>query len=65
MVMYDVNQLCAAFGDFCDGTPARAQTTILGWNGQNYVVRQQYYAPAQYRFQAIQDGDANLFSKRI
>jgi len=57
VLVYDVNQLCGGFGDFCDGTPAREQTTILGWNGQNYVVRQRYYAPAQYRFQAIQDGD--------
>lgn len=38
MVVYDVNQLCGGFGDFCDGTPARAQTTILAWNGQNYVM---------------------------
>jgi len=58
MVVYDVNQLCGGFGDFCDGTPARAQTTILGWNGRSYVIKQRYYAPAQYRFQAIQDGDA-------
>ena len=58
MVVYDVNQLCGGFGDFCDGTPARPQVTILAWNGQNYVIKQRYYAPAQYRFQAIQDGDA-------
>ncbi|HLO15707.1 MAG TPA: hypothetical protein VK206_12805 [Anaerolineales bacterium] len=57
MVVYDVNQLCGGFGDFCDGTPRRALTTILGWNGQNYVMQQRYYAPAQYKFQAIQDGD--------
>jgi len=57
VIVFDVNQLCGGFGDFCDGTPARVQTTILGWNGQNYVVKQRYYAPAQYRFQAIQDGD--------
>jgi hypothetical protein len=63
VVVYDVNQLCGGFGDFCDGTPARAQTTILGWNGQNYVVKQKYYSPAQYRFQAIQDGDAAASQK--
>ena len=57
VVVYDVNRLCGGFGDFCDGTPTREQTTILGWNGQNYVVKQRNYAPAQYRFQAIQDGD--------
>ncbi len=51
-------RLCGGFGDFCDGTPRRQETTILAWNGQNYVVQQNYYAPAQYRFQAIQDGDA-------
>jgi hypothetical protein len=49
---------CGGFGDFCDGTPRRKETTVLAWNGQNYVVQQNYYAPAQYRFQAIQDGDA-------
>ena len=57
VIVYDVNQLCGGFGDFCDGTPARKQTTILAWNGQNYVVKQRNYAPGQYRFQAIQDGD--------
>jgi tetratricopeptide (TPR) repeat protein len=59
VAVYDVNKFCGpfTFGDFCDGTPEREQTTILGWNGQNYVVQQRYYAPAQYRFQAIQDGD--------
>ena len=49
---------CGGFGDFCDGTPRRQETTVLAWNGQYYVVQQNYYAPAQYRFQAIQDGDA-------
>jgi tetratricopeptide (TPR) repeat protein len=48
---------CGGFGDFCDGTPRRQETTILAWNGQNYVAQQDYFAPAQYRFQAIQDGD--------
>ena len=57
VTVFDDNQLCGGFGDFCDGTPRRAQTTILAWNGQNFVVKQQYYAPARYRFQAIQDGD--------
>jgi hypothetical protein len=55
MVVYD--RLCGGFGDICDGTPRRALTTILAWNGQNYVEKQKYYSPAQYRFQAIQDGD--------
>ena len=63
LIVYDVNQLCGGFGDFCDGTPARAQTTILGWNGQNYVVKQRYFAPAQYRFQSVQDGDAAASQK--
>ena len=58
VIDYDVNQLCGGFGDFCDGTPARRQTTILGWNGRNYVdLKQENYAPPQYRFQAVQDGD--------
>jgi hypothetical protein len=57
VAVYDVNKLCGGFGDFCDGTPKRKQTTTLGWNGQNYVVKQRNYAVAQYRFQAIQDGD--------
>lgn len=57
VVVYDVNQLCGGFGNFCDGTAAREQTTILGWNGQNYVIKQRNYTPAQYRFQAIQDAD--------
>ena len=52
------DRLCGGFGDFCDGTPRRQETTVLAWNGKNYVVQQNYYAPAQYRFQAIQDGDA-------
>jgi tetratricopeptide (TPR) repeat protein len=56
-------RLCGGFGDFCDGTPRRQETTVLSWNGQNYVVQQNYYAPAQYRFQAIQDGDAAASQK--
>jgi len=51
-------RLCGGFGNPCDGTPRRQETTVLAWNGQNYVVQQNYYTPAQYRFQAIQDGDA-------
>lgn len=50
-------RLCGGFGDFCDGTPRRQETTVLAWNGQNYVVQQDYYVPAQDRFQVIQDGD--------
>jgi hypothetical protein len=63
VVVFDINQLCGSFGSFCDGTPTRAETTILGWNGKNYVVRQGNYSPAQYRFQAIQDGDAVSYQK--
>jgi hypothetical protein len=64
VIVYDVNQLCGGFGDFCDGTPARAQTTVLQWNGRNYVLQQGYYTPAEYRFQAIQDGDAASLQKK-
>ncbi|HEX6035056.1 MAG TPA: hypothetical protein VFY83_11500, partial [Anaerolineales bacterium] len=38
--------------------PLRDQTTILAWNGENFVdIKQGNHAPPQYRFQAIQDGD--------
>jgi hypothetical protein len=38
--------------------PLRNQTITLGWNGKNFVdLKQGNYAPPQYRFQAIQDGD--------
>lgn len=57
---YDVNLLCGGFGGFCDGTPIRKQTTTLKWNGENYVIEKIDYSPAQYRFQAIQDGDWQL-----
>ncbi|HSB01343.1 MAG TPA: VCBS repeat-containing protein [Anaerolineales bacterium] len=60
VVVYDTKEMCCGFGgfDFYNGAPARKQTTILGWNGQNYVdLKQENYAPPQYRFQAIQDGD--------
>ncbi len=59
-VVYTVKELCNGFSglDFCDGTPAREQTIVLGWNGQNYVdLKQENYAPPEYRFQAVQDGD--------
>jgi hypothetical protein len=56
-------RLCGGFGDFCDGTPRRQETKVLAWNGKNYVVQKNYYAPAQYRFQAIQDGDATSSKK--
>jgi hypothetical protein len=57
VVVYDVNQLCGGFGDFCDGTPRRAQTTTLGWNGHNFVALKQENSSPEYRFQAVQDGD--------
>jgi len=57
IVEYDFSKICGGFLGICDGMPTRIETTILGWNGQNYVIQQRYYAPAQYRFQAIQDGD--------
>ncbi|HJS17486.1 MAG TPA: hypothetical protein VJ785_01970, partial [Anaerolineales bacterium] len=61
--VYNVNELCYGLRglDFCDGTPAREPITTLGWNGQNYVaVKQENYAPPQFRFQAIQDGDQQV-----
>jgi len=39
--------------------PIRQTTTILSWNGTNYVVSSYEPAKVQYRFQAIQDGDNN------
>jgi len=59
-IVYDVNEFCDGLGglNFCDGTPAREQTTTLAWNGQNYVdLKPITYAPPKYQFQAIQDGD--------
>ena len=41
--------------------PLRNQTTILGWNGQNFVdVKQGNIALSKYRFQAIRDGDEQV-----
>jgi len=38
--------------------PFRKETISLSWNGKNFVdLKQRNYAPPQYRFQAIQDGD--------
>lgn len=38
---FDAKELCGGFGDYCNGTPAPKQTTILSWNGKNYVNLQQ------------------------
>jgi hypothetical protein len=60
VAVYNVKELCNGMRglDFCNGTPTREQITVLSWNGQNYVdLKQENYAPPQYRFQAIQDGD--------
>lgn len=39
------------------GQPLRIRTTILGWNGTNFVVLSDEHSSPQYRFQAIQDAD--------
>jgi hypothetical protein len=37
--------------------PWRRGTAILKWNGNEFILMPLNYDPAQYRFQAIQDGD--------
>jgi len=37
--------------------PWRRGTAILKWNGNEFILMPLNYEPAQYRFQAIQDGD--------
>lgn len=42
---------------YINGLPFREETWIFTWNGANFVAGYFKYAPPQYRFQAVQDGD--------
>ena len=42
---------------YFNGLPFREETWIYTWNGANFVAGYFEYAPPQYRFQAVQDGD--------
>jgi hypothetical protein len=37
--------------------PFRAQTVVYGWDGRYFAQQSQHYAPPNFRFEAIQDGD--------
>jgi hypothetical protein len=44
------------------GLPTRRVTTILTWNGENYVVLSEEPSPPSYRFQAIHDADYEVLN---
>ena len=46
------------------GIPSRRYTTILAWNGSNYVVASSEPSPPVYRFQAVQDADHEVLHGR-
>jgi hypothetical protein len=65
VIMYDVHETESwglGVGEFVTmRRPLRNITTVLGWNGKNFVdLKQGSYPPPQYRFQAIQDGDEQV-----
>jgi hypothetical protein len=42
---------------YYSGLPWRNKRTYYKWNGQNYVPNKIEFAPPEFRFQAVQDGD--------
>jgi hypothetical protein len=40
-----------------DGVPWRTETDICTWNGKSFVLTHTELGAAEYRFQAVQDGD--------
>ena len=46
-----------ALGAYIIGPPWRVETKTLAWNGRVYALKSVKYEPAEFRFQAIQDGD--------
>lgn len=44
-------------GNYASGYPWRETTQVYGWDGSRYTLRSFKYAPAQYRFQEVQDAD--------
>ncbi len=47
-----------SMGSYIDYIPLRGQKDVYFWNGKNYIVSRSEFSPPVYRFQAIQDGDA-------
>lgn len=43
--------------EYSDGLPWRKETRTCAWNGTMFVHTHTEYAPPEYRFQAVQDGD--------
>ncbi|HLO29054.1 MAG TPA: hypothetical protein VK249_07970 [Anaerolineales bacterium] len=65
VIVYDVQETESwglGVGEFVTmRRPLRNITTILGWNGKNFVdLKQGSYPPPDYRFQAVQDGDEQV-----
>ena len=65
VILYDVHETESwglGVGEFVTWwQPLRNTTTILGWNGKNFVdIKQGSYPPPEYRFQAVQDGDEQV-----
>ena len=47
-----------SMGSYIDYLPLRGQEDTYFWNGNNYDMSRSKFSPPTYRFQAIQDGDA-------
>ena len=66
----DVNQdnleelVFTSWGPWSEDPLARDGTMIYSWNGEHFVYNQglSHFAEAQYRFQALQDGDRAVLS---
>jgi hypothetical protein len=50
---------------FYRGFPWRKDQIYYEWNGTYYVYKKTIYAPPQYRFQAVQDGDRATVEGRL
>jgi len=52
-----LNQEIPIWSEYIMGLPWRKETRTCSWNGESYILTNTEYAPPEYRFQAVQDGD--------
>ncbi len=52
------------WSNYHDGLPWRNEQTIYFWNGKNYAPGSREFAPPEFRFQAVQDGDLALSQQK-
>jgi tetratricopeptide (TPR) repeat protein len=57
-IIYETKDL--NFADYFDYFPAREETAVCMWNGKSFTLSEDTFAPPEFRFQAVQDGDRQM-----